>query len=494
MKFLIRLIIVLIPIVLLIAVGLRYLDMDGVYKISWEAGESSPFVHGFRPAARVGSIQEDIDGAKYYELTGDPVYLSVTPPGNYESIDVDVWLDANDQPLVEFGATVNADAGQIDLKPMTNSVIDDLDWMEVSEGDLHLLQRSKDYESIDALLNDPPPLAQIATYNYDLPEDENMPRAWTGGPGARMANASLRGFHEYTTVTDGRGLSISAEYMDMNRNPGADPVAIRVWQDGDLVAEVEAEDDGVERDTNVSLGRETISLDAPGLQEGLVKVELNAGNDVYWRRVEQNLPKMTFTKNVFVGDEVGYLDEPREVVLYTDAQHMTFFTRHAEGVQTISVGDQKLEIAIPHEHYNIENSNTGVTRVVIPKGDMLVVTDGRVSFSRNAFFNPFPVQLDDRTNLDKLGVNYVIAKYSEPEKRGRWSVGEALFWLPALERESDTVYGEVLTDGSYRFVVSLPHVEEREASIDIHRIDMTFKREARTVGDILSRVWQKLVE
>lgn len=488
MTKLLNTILILVPVALFAIVGWTYLDTDGSTTLTWEAGENSPFVHGLRPSGRVSGPEKQDRGVAM-RLSGDPVYLSVTPPGNYEYVDAKVWLDGMDQPMVEFGATVNAEAGQIDLRPLIHQTIDGLDWDMDRRGDLALYARNGG-ANLDAVLDDPPPLDQIATYHYSLPEDDFVPRAWTTGRDVRQSNVSLRGFHEFVTATDGRGLSVDVMYMDMNRNPGADPVAIRVYQDGELVAEAKAEDDGVDTATNASLDRRTLRVDAIGLQPGLLKVELNGNNDIYWREVNSSLPRLTYSRNVFVGDEVGYLENSRAVELWTDAQHLTLFTRHAEAVQTVTLGSQEIEIAIPHEHYHVENQNVGVTKLTVPKGDVLVVTDGRVAFSRDAFFNPFPVQLDDRTNLDKLGVDYVIARYQEPVRDGSWDVASVRFWLPPLEREGENPND--LQEGSYRFVFSLPNSAERMSTVDIHKIELTFTRPPRSVGDILSRIGSKL--
>lgn len=486
MTRLLNILIWLLPLALAISVAVAFLDMDGTTVVRWEAGEASPFVHGLRPTGRVlgPSTQE---GDAFFSLTGDPVYASVTPPGNYEYADVRVWLDAQDQPMVELGATVDAEAGQIDLEPLVHQTLDDLAWDSDRRGDLVLYARNGDAD-IDDVLDNPPELNRIATYHYQLPELDTVPRAWMRGAGVNQTSVSLRGFHEFVTVTDGTGLNLEVMYMDMNRNIGPDPVAVRVYQDGEVVAEVKADDDGEEDATNAATSRRRLQVEAVGLQAGLVKVELNAGNDVYWRELTSNLPKLTYSKNVFVGDEVGYLEDPRPVELWTDAQHLTLFTRHAEAVQTVTLGNQQIDIAIPHERYNVVNTAVGVTKLTIPKGDVVVVTDGRVAFSPEAFFNPFPVQLDDRTDLDKLGVDYVLARYEEPVTDGAWQQAQATFWLPPLEREGGA---EDAQEGSYRFVLSLPHSQEREAEVRVHALEFTFRRPARTLGDVMSRVMAK---
>ena len=489
MKTFLNTLIILVPLCLFTWVAWTYLDVDGINTITWEAEDNSPFVHGLRPAGRVGAVQITEDGDAYYSIDGDPVYLSVTPPGNYETVDIRTWVRTENQPVIEFGATVDAVAGQVDLRPLVNKTLDALNWIQTRRDSLVLYQRHADYGEISDVLQDPPPLSSIATYHYTLPEENSVPRAWTGNGSVRQTQVSLRGFHEFVTVTNGRGFSIDAMYMDMNRNPGEDPVAIRVFQGNELVAEVHAEDDGVVNDTNAALDRRTLHLDVVGLRAGLVKVELNADNDVYWRELSTTLPMLTYSKNVFVGDEVGYLDDPRSVTLWTDAQHITLFTRHAEGVQTVILGDQQVEIAVPHEQYSVENQHVGVTRLTIPKGDLLVVTDGRIAFSQEAFFNPYPVQLLDRINLNKLGVDTILATYPQTTQDGPWTVGQATFWLPPLEKEGGDA-DQGLNDGSYRFVLSLPNIAERGATVDVHKIEMTFTRSPRSVGDI----WQRLVE
>ncbi len=486
MTCLLRIVIALIPIVLLGWVSWSYLDLDGETTIVWEAGEVSPFVHGLRPTGRVEPVRDEGTGA-FHRLSGDPVYLSVTPPGNYETVNVDVWFNAREQPMVELGATVNAEAGQIDLRALQHQTLDALDWSVIRNDDLTLYQRRPVYDSVGDLLRDPPPLSSIATYHYDLPEPDAMPRAWTSGAPVAQA-VSLRGNHEFLAATDGRRLTLDVMYMDMNRNPGADPIAVRVYQNGEVVASQNIPDDGVVDATNAALGRDTFRLEATGLMPGLVKVELQANNDVYWRSITSNLSKMTFARNVFVGDEVGYSDDLRPVTLWTDAQHLMFLTRHAEGVQTVTVGDERIDIAIPHEQYNVENDRAGLTKVTIPRGDLLVVTDGRVAFSPEAFFNPFPVQMDDRTDLDKLQVDYVIAKVPEARRSGAWTVAGAQFWVPGLEVERARDEATGSQEGSRRFVISLPRVHERGAFVDVHKVELTFRRPTRTFMDVIRRL------
>jgi len=490
---LIRIFIFFVPVVLLFVVGFSFLDIDGDRVISWEPGEQSAFVHGLRPSGRVSDVKRTEFGDVFVSMTGDPVYLSVTPPGNYEVADVRVWISSVDQPVVEFGATVDGELGQIDLRPGVNSLLDDLDWDVVRSEDTVLFQRESRFSYVSEILEDTPELGEIATYGFTLAEGGEF-GDWAYGDDVDLESVSLRGTHEFVAVTNGSPFELEVMVMDMNRNIGADPIAVKVYQeDGGemvLVGESELEDDGVDLVTNASLGRRVLRVETAELDPGLVHVKLLGGNDVYWRELRSNSSKMTFLSNVFIGDEVGYLEEARGVSFWTNAQHLMFFTRHAEGVQTVRIGDDELVIEKPHEHYRFENPRVGLTRVDVPNGDILVVSDGQISFSEGAFFAPFPVKLDDRTNLDKLGIDYILATYPEAVWDGDWRVIGAEFELGVLEREGGSVFGG--GGGAYRFVVSMPRIEDRGAEVLLHRVEVRFKREARGLSDIVGLIRGKL--
>ena len=490
MSAFLRWIIRLAPLMMLLWVGVVALDLDGITRAVWMPGRQSPFIHGLRPTSRV-QIDEDTG-----HITGDPVYMSVTPPGDYERATVKLFFRAVGNRMVELGATVNAAAGQIILKPIWHETLEHINWSTIREGDLVLYQREPVFDDVSDFLDAPPELSRIATYHAELPSAKRLPASWTEGTPASVTSASLRGFHEFVTVTDGSDVVLDVMYMDMNRNLGADPVTIRMYQDGRLLASAQAEDDGVEADTNASLGRQTLHVSAQKPSPGLIKVELNAGTDIYWRELHLSLPKLTFLSNVTIGDEVGYLPSSRPVSLVTDAQHLTVFTRHAEGVQTIKIGDRVQNIAVPHERYALESYGNGVTTVQIPKGDVVFVTDGLLAFSERAYFDPFPVRLDDRTDLDKLDVDFVLARYRSPDGENGWFTGSATFDVATLERErplgaQDEPVGRA---SSLRFVISAPHIADRDASVEIERVEVVFERSARTIADVIDILKQKFID
>ena len=124
----------------------------------------------------------------------------------------------------------------------------------------------------------------------------------------------------------------------------------------------------------------------------------------------------------------------------------------------------------------------------------VLVTDGLLAFSESAFFDPFPVRLDDRTDLEKLNVDYVLARYQSPKKEDDWLVAEAAFDLPSLERERAIgPHGEPVGRAeSLRFVVSAPRIGDRDASVEVARIEVEFEREPRGFADVFRILLSKL--
>ncbi|MEK7094707.1 MAG: hypothetical protein AAB886_01200, partial [Patescibacteria group bacterium] len=481
MTHLVRIFIWSIPIALLVLVGWTALDLDGETTVVWEPGVVSPFAHGLRPTDRV-EITENDEGEAVARLRNDPVYFSVTPPGNYESVEVEVEFNPKAQPLVEFGATVNAELGQIDLRPLVHNALDDLLWPSLREGATVLFKKTgKLPKTIDYFLSSRPALSSIATYQYALPEYGRPPIDWTTGGAAFQNTVSLRGAHNFVTATDGRDVEVEAEYMDMNRNPGADNVEIRLSVGGKIIASAKAEDDGVEKGTNASLGRKTLRLKATGLSPGLVRGEMVAGNDVYWRTIKTSTPKISFLSTVSIGDEVGYLAKSRPVVFWTNARTLTFNTLHAEGVQTVRVGGQTINISAPLERYEVTRTESDVVRVDIPKGDMSVTTDGLIAFSMSMFFAPYPIKITDQESVESLGVDAVLATYIPPAG-DKWKEASTTFMLGNLEREK----------GALRFVFSLPHVFDRGTFIEVKKITLIFRRPERSFGETLGIIFGKL--
>ena len=102
--------------------------------------------------------------------------------------------------------------------------------------------------------------------------------------------------------------------------------------------------------------------------------------------------------------------------------------------------------------------------MVVPVGDVEIVTEGKFSFSPSQYFNPDPVSLNAYTTIEQLGVDYVLAQYQSPRQEGDWLVATVPFDVTDLYEEDQT----------WKFSFSTPLIEELGAKLLIHRIDTWF--------------------
>ena len=457
---LLQLIIVTIPLAAFAWLLNQELVPTGVFEVRHAVGDASPFIDELLPDARV-----DENGV----ITDDPAFFFVHPHRHFDEVEAEVWFQNDSVPIVEIGALGNVEAQAYDLHPLQNLILDDLGWIRLEKDGLVLLQRELTYRGIDEFLQNPPSVSEIATYQTSLAKPYVLP-GYVPSSDVHVTDVSLRGFHEFKTYVKDETLSFEFAYMDMNRDNGADAVTVVVTNErGEAVADARASDDGNLGNDSRATSLRRVTVSTSGLPEGVYKISMQGSRDIFWRTIATTQQKMVFLNAVFLADEVGYRAEPRGVTFWTEAKHLSFATRHAEGLQTVRSAlssVQPLVIDEPYKRFDYDVKEAGVVPIATEAGDLEVTADGHIAFSSDMFFNPDPVRLAYNTDLDRLGVNYVLAEYASPEQVGEWYVARATFDTSKL----------VLDDGSWKFVVSAPGIKDLDASMTVGRIDMTWKR------------------
>lgn len=467
-----QLIIVAIPVALFAWLLNQELVPTGAFVVTHAVGDASPFIDALLPDARVSDGDTVVD---------DPVFFFVHPHRHFDAVDAEVWFRNDGAPILELGGLGNVEAQAYDLKPLQNLAIDDSTWSRLDQNGTVLLQRTPTYASIPDFLSNPPPVSEVATYQADLPTPFVL-AGYAPSSVSRAVDVTLRGYHEFKTYVKDETLSFDFAYMDMNRDEGADPISLVVTNAAGVpVGDARASDDGDLSDNARPSERRHVALSIPNLPEGAYKVQMQSGRDIFWRTITTTQQKIVFLNNVFLGDEVGYQPSPRPVTFWTEAKHLSFTTRHVEGLQTVvdmlSSGPP-LTIDEPYKRFAYEVGQIGVVPIRTERGDLEVTADGHVAFSYDQYFNPDPVRLWIDTDLDRLGVNYVLAEYVSPETRGEWKVARATFDTDAL----------VLDEGSWKFAFSAPGIKNAGASVTVSQINMTWRRNPFTLQDLYDYV------
>lgn len=467
MPRLLKALIIFIPVVLFFYLLWIDINPSGRFEIHTTVGEDSPYVDRFLPDTRALGVRDSVDGV-YQPVIDEPVYVSVHPPGDYKQLTVRLAFQNTAQPLVELGLVVNDDPLQYLLEPLQSLAIDNSDWFRLEEQGTVLLQRNAEYASIEAFETHPPKRSSIATFHHDL----HVPyRDASYQPSGMLTttSVSLRGYHEYLTYVKNEPLLLQVTLMDMNREYGADAVELlAVNEQGEMVGSASLEDDGVIEATQSGSTLRHVSLVVSDLPEGVYKVILKADRDIFFRTLATRQRLMTFVGPVFVGDEVGYREDPSAVRLWTDSKHLSFETYHADAAQRVMIGSSELLLPEAQVRYDTDVTEAGLIMVSAESGDFLMTADGKVAFSAGQFFNPDPVKLNGNTDLDDLGINFIIADYKAPEMDGVWLRTSVTFNLASPVREG---LGEGL-----KLVLAAPGIASLQQELRVHDLTLTFER------------------
>ncbi len=473
----IQLIIIAIPLIVFGWLAQQFLVPTGEFFVHHSVEESSAFIDRLLPESRVDAPVQDNEGNWTQTINGDPAFFFVHPHRNFDVVEAEIWFQNDKLPIVELGGLAAKEPERYERKALQNLLIDTSDWNLIQRGDLLLLQRNKTFDSISDFLSSPPERKRIATYQVGLEQPFRI-KGYSPNSTEQTIDVSLRGYHELKTYIKNETLHFGFELMDMNRDDGADPVRAIVFNENGLpVADVRLGDDGNDTGNAIHSDLRLLTLDVPGLPEGVYKVILDGSRDIFFRKIHSPQSKMVFLNQVFLGDQVAYRAEPTPIDFYSEAKRYVFQTRHAEGVQDISIGAKTFSVTEPFERYVFTSPALGLMKTYIPKRDVEVLLDGPMAFRRGHYFNPDPIRLQYYTDIDGLGVDYIFAAYTPAERRGDW-------WVKTVTFETSDL---LFDNNTWKFAFSLPGIYEIPNSLlRVKEINLRFLRKSLSYDDVVS--------
>ncbi len=417
------------------------------YHRSWPSGLRSGqgFILNPSPKERV-----EIKSGQPLRLIGDPVYFSLATPRTFNQAEVIVTYQADlasTSPLIEAGVLVDKLVWRYDLKPLENRVLDELEWMKLSEGSLALWQKEAAYQTLDFFLADlargdlvdcpDGPGRCLAVYNInpDFP-DQAVVSAEPAQP--LEISQPLRGAHQLYVESAGQALRIELDLVDLNQDKAPDPVSLNLYQAGKLVDSQFLDDPNLEM-TSGRLVEKSLSLEHPDAA-GVYKVEIKASDDIVIKRLLSSSQKLSFINRLWPVSGSGSLD------IYTDAAYLQAKAYTPASLQTIDFGGQPLPLIEAYEQYEGQAPiNNSVNLIRLERDDVILETDGVFAFSPEAILNPSLPRVSRYFRLSPVS-RYILADYQTPSDQGQWKQARAVFNLVGAYREK----------GKYSFVLSIP--------------------------------------
>ncbi|MFH1597618.1 MAG: hypothetical protein ABIB97_00920 [Patescibacteria group bacterium] len=438
-------------------------------------------------------------GDYFHLITTDPVLFDLRAPRLFPTAKISVlYQDPDWQPLLRIGVRQKNGQYHTQTAAHHDRIIENLpdDWQVTKEGAGYLAQKTegldtgfKKFDSVEQLKADQPSIEKILTINHHLVNDLAIPEYQKSGSFFTIDN-SLRGPIEIYTYVQHEDLDFTFHFQDINRHQGADKVPIVVYKEAEIVYSSLLEDDGDDTVSGVASAVRPVSVKIVDPEPGIYRLVVGAINDeIFTRQIITSQSKVVFKNNLFLAESDEYASsfddiQTKEVVVYTDSPSFRLTTPHQKGLQTITAGDQTVDIEETHIEYPVVNPGQNLIALNSPINDVKIIGSGFYAFSPESFFDPTDYQIRAKSvsslnSLDDLAdYDYIIGEYIEPQRQGNWLVAEAQVEVPQL-----------YFDENFRasFSIDLPGLAENNRLFKIKEIQIVLEKPPLTFSNIFSR-------
>lgn len=441
---------------------LERFPLSGVFIASSNLDGKSAFIYPFLPAERTSTPGKQPDGWVGQRVLGDPVYASARVPGPYETADVTIEFRPVRQPLIEFGVVHDAAGSDLELQPLYASELASPAWLAVDGGFI----RSG---TLPGRLRDPDTRGLAVWDATSL-----IPALSDAASTTTATNVSLRGSHDIYLVPAGGSIDVMLTIQDVNRTAGASVVAIRLYRgDQELQHDVVQTNGSRETTMGKTVDRRITYRSAT---PGVYRIAFQASDDVFIRTIKTTSRRWVIGPRLNFGDIVGYATATTPGIAWTTSRHLTLETVHSEGLQTVSLGNDRVAVKQTHAAYQLNRTDTTSepVSVVAPRRDIRIVGDGFFALRPEAFFEPKPKRMTDAADLVAEHIVGVLTPYQRP-----LDLGDG--WL-----SSTLTFNLQSTQDKLRFILASPGIADRNAAVDIRRISISYHRPPLTTAQWLS--------
>ncbi len=469
----------LVPIVIMGWLTAEYLAIFGTLSITYDFSGESPQVREFTPRGRALDRERNLrTGEAYQRIVGEPVYMNVAVPRSFEDVAVTVDYQNNEQSYVEFGLVTSEEPLAVRLAPFDIGVINQAiadGWFIQEKDGVTLLQRDKQFESIEDFVDSVPEDVGVGVYRHQLAY-QYIDSSYVPSPEKQVIDRVLRGKHEFWTYAAGETLHVEFDLTDINREFNEDPITVRVYRRDLLVYEQQLDDDGEATGSSEATDRGTVIVDIPNAEAGLYRVLVEVNDDILIRQIRTDQERFVARNNVYLANSAEYdfalpdIDV-RPTTLTVQASSIMMQTDHVGGLQVPTIAGEPLHIEQPHRPYwwvSADDQQPIYREIVVPKNDLMFRTNGLIAFSEASFFDAdYGVEkITENTSLEQLDY-LVYEEYTPPVK-------ERSGFKQVVEMPLDGVAGD---RKELKFILSAPGIDRSGGELKIREVRFDFTRE-----------------
>lgn len=457
---------------------LEYIAFDGHTRVRSEFSKKEQMISNWYPSSSVTSRIQNMDTKETWQpMIGDSAFIDVAIPRAFDTVQMTVEYNNSAQTLVEAGMISNDLTNEQTLVPFENQVIDTAltTWSVLQKENITLLQSpdaKKEYESVDAFLEDVPKEAPVGVYQYDLPIPYSDPEYKKSAKNF-LVPIRFRGSHQFLAYSKDETVNATFTLIDTNKTEGEDQFIVDLYDYKNTLLTTEfLLDDGetspIEKATDVR----TLTISMDDLPEGVYRYDVRTTGDIGFTvdsAQEQFVAKNTvyeFSQEALpelVVEEKGMFLSNSSVLQFTALEKNEAKSVIIDNNNTVDIPSVKKSIRwkdtsdTPHRLHRIEK-----------KAPVQITVPGVIGFTQKSFFNPY-------FKIEKITADSIVTEYEY--------ILFSDYTPPRLERNRkiQTVEFDItqffIDRKNLTFLLSAPNMKEYKNSIQVYSVQFDFYRE-----------------
>ncbi len=488
----IKVVVVLIPIWIFVSLINDHIFFSRTLNYMYKPGSKTQAVHPQTP----NQLLKTADSVLKWRISVDNFVFNVTIPRLIEAVRICVQLDPGTQSYIALTAS---GAKGLNIKKVIKAAsLDTLSWRHVTTGNLTLWMRDKhvteekittgtgkravtktittertvvQYDSVDAFRANPPAMSSVGLVGVDRMAFATVSN-YKPSTSPVTFNHTLRGSHQLYVYAANEDLKLSFDKIDLNRAMGADMVTIRVAKVADATADgrtwiksITVGDDGLTGKEGIHGKSQPVVINIPKVTPGIYFIDISASDDVLLANFSSAQHDISFNGRVYLAEGLAYgqsLYTP--VVLQSNGTSVTVAANHDQGKQDVAIAGTKVTVQDVKVNH-VVSKLTGTTTIDIPKGDIIVTSDGLLSFGGTQLIPDGARGIDvSSATPDVSAVDYILADYV-PNTSGTLQADQT-YTLDNL-----SLLGKTLT-----FSIDSPGMQASGATLGLRDIRVTLVR------------------
>jgi hypothetical protein len=398
-------------------------------------------------------------------------------------------------------------------EPLYHRLLQDASWDSTEQFGETLYQKTKTYDSVAALIKDPPDYHDIAAYNinYDL----LLQKLFSGGFDQSNTKpisqqTGLRGPHTFLVRVDKAPFTFKLTKQDLNAVAGEDTYIVGIYSNNQLLEEKTIQDDGFAGTEKLKRDPQSVEFTLDSVKPGVYKITAkNKGSDSLITVLETNQSKLVI-------ENQAYAFSTSPMTIYTTYSPVTLTAVQKGFEQTVTLNDKvplDLKNAVQKYVFDLDKLNPGkkpadLNVLEIPKTNVLLKTVGYFALSRDQYFDPNIIHTTDLTDISSLdSVKYLLTPLKKAKPDGDWLVSEITIdatsikpddknkLYVSLESPGLATSGGKLEIGSFTVGVNVPGIFAEKAGTDnAEKPTILSKISAipKIIGSFFSETYQKV--